>query len=68
MKIYKCPFCGGHADLWQRFSTVRGWFAFVKCDTCGAQTEIFDVGDKKDESWENKGCNDAVNAWNRRIK
>lgn len=40
MDIKNCLHCGGTANIWQN-SSRRGWFTFVKCDLCGAQTRIF---------------------------
>jgi Lar family restriction alleviation protein len=48
-KLKPCPFCGGEAVL------IKGYFCWVKCDYCGAETVA------------ETSTTEAVDAWNRRV-
>lgn len=61
-----CPFCGGEAFLWSGYGRY-GYFAYCKCDICGATSKTFSLGDSLPDDWENMTASrKAVNAWNRR--
>lgn len=51
----------------------RGYFVYVKCETCGGQTKPFHINEKEylenKEYWGNLVASEkAVRAWNRRKK
>lgn len=68
MQIKPCPHCGGAACLNSNYSNRhRTFFVFVKCDLCGAQGKTYSSQDNPAAvEWDNKPCNDAIDAWNLR--
>lgn len=68
MKIKPCPHCGGTACLNSNYSyKTRSFFAYVRCDICGAQGKAYrSTEDPVTEDWDNTACRDAIKAWNMR--
>lgn len=68
--IKQCPHCGGVAYLNSHYSyKARRYFVFVKCEVCGSQGKIYSSQDEpKAVSWNNDACNNAIDAWNLRVK
>ena len=66
--IKTCPHCGGTACLNQNYSyKTRSYFAFIKCDICGATGKAyFSKEEPATAGWNNPACNDAITAWNMR--
>lgn len=64
MKI--CPFCGGTPVLGYN-RTRTGYFVFVKCESCSAQSGVkLSRSDPEDDNWENAQCDTVIVSWNRR--
>lgn len=73
-----CPFCGSEDIVWSwNHSSKWGYFAFVKCDECGAQTKIqpipSELCDGEDfsnhdnmEFWRSKPFQKVTELWNQR--
>jgi hypothetical protein len=74
--LKKCPCCGGEAKYeWKNCAEFDGYdfdfvpYGFVKCQICGLQTEMFEVGSdtKTEDVWEDTAFECAEIRWNYRI-
>lgn len=62
IKLKHCPFCGAEGVIMNQYSRKqKGYFHFVKCVLCSAQSKAF-FSPEEDESKDLL----AVMAWNRR--
>ena len=70
-----CPFCGGGACLEWNVSSKWGYFVFVRCEECRAQTRIIQAQSelfepagfsRTDEFWESRPFEKAAELWNQR--
>lgn len=68
--IKPCPHCGGPACLNSSYSyKTRNYFAFVRCEVCGAQGKTYrSEKAPAEEDWNNYACKSAIEAWNLRYK
>lgn len=57
-ELKPCPFCGGEAAIREYSNGFNIWFR-VRCDSCGVAQDGIRNGYGKEQ---------AVEAWNRRVK
>ena len=63
-ELKPCPFCGGSADLFERYSaTKRSNYVQVRCCECGAQGGPYKY---RTEARAKRARKLAINNWNRR--
>lgn len=70
MELKPCPFCGKAADVYYRCGK-HGEFAYVKCESCDAQTRAKSVKGNPDadpEFWDQIAIRELENLWNMRTK
>lgn len=60
LKLKRCPFCGGKADLINGYELFNAYSA-VKCTRCGLRSPLFYVSAK--ESSDTR----ATEYWNKRV-
>lgn len=76
METKKCPFCGDAETYLHYNGSKYGYYYYVKCELCGAQTrgvlrkrrELPPVGEEDFEEWTNTAARTAVDLWNRRCE
>lgn len=67
LKIKKCPFCNGDAELYSA-NGKYGYFSFVQCTFCGSQGKTYSLGKEREENWaDSLSAINAIKAWNTRI-
>ncbi len=66
-RLKPCPFCGGRAVGHNEYGKY-GLFAFVRCETCGANTKCVKVEYLKDfdEYMKQPAIQRLIYLWNRR--
>ena len=65
VKLRPCPFCGGEAALIAR-DTRHGVIGFVECQTCEAQSRVFNVMDFDPSTFDDVAFERAMHNWQRR--
>lgn len=64
-KLKPCPFCGCDVTGCSAKFGRNGWFLFIHCDVCGAESKKFGIGknvdvpDDDDEFWQ---CGKVIHA------
>lgn len=66
--LRECPFCGGQAvglNQWGEY----GWFAYVRCQSCGATSKCVKVNlyNDREEYMSQEPIERLIYSWNRRI-
>lgn len=74
-ELKPCPFCGCEVSEIARYGR-NGWFLFIQCDVCGAESKKIGIGKYADvpsgenEFWEcekvQRAATKAKAAWNMR--
>ena len=66
-ELKPCPFCGGEAMVYTQTGRYRN-FAYIKCDTCSAQSKVDSTAYEYDDEdfFECNAYKTVVRAWNRR--
>lgn len=70
LKIKSCPHCGSKAKLMANYSPkVNGYFIYVRCAVCEAQSKaFFTTYNPQETGWNDNASYDALDAWNMRKK
>ena len=65
--LRECPFCGASADVF-RTEGRYGWFVFVRCSFCGAQTATkkAEAFENEEDFWAQRAVLNVERLWNTR--
>lgn len=55
IRLNPCPFCGGNGEV---INAIHSVF-WVKCNYCGATSEIATMEYKAIENWNRRACNET---------
>lgn len=71
-KLEPCPFCGGQAELTEKYNKYGGLMIFIECTACEAKTKAkafrydADFDDERTQSKYDFAAMELAERWNRR--